>query len=350
MILQCFKAGNGDAILIQLADRLGIRRNILVDCGNLRSAFSENLSDYISKNIVPNEQIDLFIVTHPDQDHIKGALYLLDTINTGGSALRSQHLPQIWFNSRKTLTINNPTFDISADDMLKLERKLEKLDSSTWYKRITTGFEVDLYGAKITVLSPSNDTLAKYTHKYRDCDLDVGSTESDYAEGIRELFKKEWDYAQSGNEYLDEKLENAVSIAFLVEHNGKSVLTLGDATPTIVDFAIKQLIDSRGIPHLAVDAIKLSHHGSRKSLSMNFLKMVRCHNYILCTNGKKSNLPNKSTIAKLLLHPTRDRSKMVNLFFNYSDVIASLNFSEEEYHEFNFSCISNQPYGSSMSL
>jgi len=348
MILQCFKAGNGDAILIQLADRLGIRRNILVDCGNLRSAFSENLSDYISKNIVPNEQIDLFIVTHPDQDHIKGALYLLDTINTSSSSLRSHQIPQIWFNSRKTLTIKNHTLDISADDMVKLEHKLENLNGSTWYKRITVGFEVDFYGARITVLSPDIDTLAKYTDKYGD--YDVGATGSDYPEGVRELFKKEWDYAESGNEYLDEKLENAVSIAFLMEHNGKSVLMLGDATPTIVDFAIKQLIDSRGIPHLAVDAIKLSHHGSRKSLSMNFLKMVRCHNYILCTNGKKSNLPNKSTIAKLLLHPTRDRSKMVNLFFNYSDVIASLNFSEEEYHEFNFSCISNQPYGSSMSL
>lgn len=350
-MLQSFKAGNGDAILIQFTDRVNIRRNILVDGGNLRSAFSENLSNYIIKNIVSTERIDLLVVTHLDQDHIKGVLYLLETMNEGGSELRSLQIPQVWFNSRKTVSLKKPTFDISSGDMLKLENALGNLNSSTWYKRITCGFEVNLHGARITVLSPDIETLENYTDKYEDVDLDVAGQESDYALGLRELFVKERKYAESGDEYLDGKLENAVSIAFLLEDNGKSVLMLGDAIPAVVDLAIEQLLNSRGLTHLDVDVIKLSHHGSRKSISMKFLQMVRCQNYILSTNGKKSNLPNKCTIAKILLHSKRDTSQMINLFFNYSEVIQSLNFSTGEYHEHNFSCVPpNHTYGSSISL
>jgi beta-lactamase superfamily II metal-dependent hydrolase len=351
MTLQVFKAGNGDAILIQFTDRLGVRRNILVDGGNHRPAFSENLSDYLLKNIVSTESIDLLVVTHLDQDHIKGALYLLETMNDGGSELRSLQIRQVWFNSRKTVSLEKPTYDISSGDMLKLENALGNLNGSTWYKRITCGFEVNLYGARITVLSPDIGILENYTDKYVNIDLDVAGHESDHALGLRELFEKEKKYAESGDEYLDSKLENAVSIAFLLEDNGKSVLMLGDAIPAVIDLAIDQLLNSRGLTHLDVDVIKLSHHGSRKSLSMKFLQKVRCQNYIISTNGKKSNLPNKSTIAKILLHSKRHPSQMINLFFNYLEVVQSLNFSTGEYREHNFSCIPpSHSYGSSISL
>jgi hypothetical protein len=84
---------------------------------------------------------------------------------------------------------------------------------------------------------------------------------------------------------------------------------------------------------------------------MKFLEMVRTFNYILSTNGKKSNLPNKSTIAKILLHQHRDSSQMINLFFNYSEVIEVLNISPGEYREHNFQCIPpDKTYGSSILL
>ncbi|WP_367867102.1 ComEC/Rec2 family competence protein [Pedobacter sp. WC2423] len=340
--IKALKAGNGDSFLISYIGNHGKRVNIMVDGGNGRQTFEDHIRKEIESRIKKKQIIDVFIITHIDQDHIKGLIYLTEDIKNPSSPILGSSIDKYWFNSAqkdKKVTTLIRNLDVSAREMAVFESYLHTLPDIQWdiNNRLKMPMEIELYGAKITILSPNDELMAKFQTAYGN--PDVGFQSTDYKKTINELKKLENRMYNEQKEDLDEKLQNATSIAFLLEYKEKSLLYLGDAIPEIIKVSLKQILMDRKVEKLKVDAVKLSHHGSRKSLSVTMLKMIDSRKFIISTNGKKAGLPNKSTIAKILLGTERKEGERITFHFNYENFSDCLNLTVDEKRADHFECL-----------
>ena len=64
---------------------------------------------------------------------------------------------------------------------------------------------------------------------------------------------------------------------------------------------------------LRLDAVKMSHHGSRGNTSVDLVRAVQCENWLVSTNGKQFRHPDGEAIARVI----RDGGAGVKLHFNY---------------------------------
>ncbi|WP_046405244.1 MBL fold metallo-hydrolase, partial [Odoribacter sp. N15.MGS-14] len=101
--LKLLPVSNGDSIHLRFSDQDGIMRNILIDGGpakayeylNSKKKKEEGaLKELINFIRAKNEQIDLLILTHIDDDHIGGILrWFEDSLNL------NDLVKEVWFNS-----------------------------------------------------------------------------------------------------------------------------------------------------------------------------------------------------------------------------------------------------------
>jgi hypothetical protein len=105
---------------------------------------------------------------------------------------------------------------------------------------------------------------------------------------------------------------NGSSIAFLAEHDGASVLFTGDAFPEVVARSLRRLAADRGSRRVAVDAFKVSHHGSRHNLSPELLKVLDCPRFLFSSNGRRFRHPDAVAVSRIVVG-TAD----AELLFNY---------------------------------
>ena len=111
----------------------------------------------------------------------------------------------------------------------------------------------------------------------------------------------------------DKAIPNGSSIAFLLEHKGKSALFCADAFPRVLSAAIQSVIERRGLKGpLAVDVIKLSHHGSRSNTTNELMKVVKAKHYLCSTNNSYFNHPDEEALARTIV-----ASDAPTLWFNY---------------------------------
>jgi beta-lactamase superfamily II metal-dependent hydrolase len=327
MELKVIKAGNGDSLLLKFEDINNTTRNILIDGGNKKYDYDRYLKNEILELKRLEENIDLLIITHNDQDHIKGIEYLLEDSDIDKNIIKS-----IWFNYYKNKTFSNvsdPNYDVSTGEATKVQNLINKHKIPSYNKTIDTKKSINFFGSKITLLSPSIEILAKYKDKVS---ADISGSSVDYGFTISELIKGNPNIHKGINENLDNTFSNATSIAFLFEHNDKSLLLLGDALPEIIENNLKLILSERNLETIKIDLIKLSHHGSSRSSSISLLNLIDCNKFIISTNGKKANLPNKLLISKILFR---------NL----------LNFSEEEKKDYGFETLAeNYKNGYSIKL
>lgn len=103
---------------------------------------------------------------------------------------------------------------------------------------------------------------------------------------------------------------NKSSLCFLIEHDDKRILCLGDCYPsTVISW-----LDTCKIQRLKVDAVKISHHGSKNSTSMALLDRLDCPIYMISTNGKSHGHPNLETLARIA---KANKSKNTRIIINY---------------------------------
>ena len=110
----------------------------------------------------------------------------------------------------------------------------------------------------------------------------------------------------------DSSAPNGSSIALLAEYRGKAILLTGDAHASVLADSIARLLDQRGKTRLALDAFKVSHHGSRGNTNAKLLSQLDCSTYLISCNGDVHNLPDNETIGRIIHHTARP-----HLIFNY---------------------------------
>jgi len=108
----------------------------------------------------------------------------------------------------------------------------------------------------------------------------------------------------------DEKPANGASIALLLSYEGKKVLMGGDAFPSVISRSIESL--SPYAP-LAVDVLKIPHHGSQKNVNRELVEKVPSAQFVFYSNGATHGHPDPEGVARVVKYAGRD----AKIVFNY---------------------------------
>lgn len=330
--VKILEANHGDSILISCEDTSGVF-NILIDGGTSttfrygqRQRYAGALCTALDKIKDKGQQIDLLVLTHIDDDHINGLIKAFEA-----DGYLSELVECIWFNSSRLITQYFDTSEIPENNILLTDnsphtsiqqgKDLEKLLDDMKCKRapLIISSQVHSIGPfTFKILSPTKNKLEKLLHAWPS-QSESGATSShnnDYKLSFEEI------WAQDRFEE-DSSIYNGSSIAFLLEVDNKKMLFLGDAHNQILVESIRELGFSE-TNKLHLDLVKVSHHGSQYNTSSEFLSLLQASRYVISTNGSKHGLPNKRTIARIIMQTDG------KIFFNYEDVIKPLLLDSEK--------------------
>ena len=161
--IRALRAGQGDCFILTYGN--GIKnRYIIIDGGMGKECFQQ-LREFINNIKKNNEYIELAILTHFDNDHIDGFIQILKDKSIDSSVIK-----KIWFNYGTELSEYLKTekqLQIYVDELSKQTSKEQGKD---FYEKIQTNqIELEpiikaldvykMFGAKITILSPSVEQL-----------------------------------------------------------------------------------------------------------------------------------------------------------------------------------------------
>jgi ribonuclease BN (tRNA processing enzyme) len=238
MKITMMKAGYGDCFLIETKKNDGLPYNILVDGGTGDSYDGrEKNRDYFFPYLRENK-IDLMILTHIDDDHIKGIQRLFkDLLKKKHEQLRSK-IMKVIYNSpyatalylgrpyakpqKEEQKMNNGNISASsAQNVQQLLCNLDRLGDEVIVvddKKIKEKRNISEQGIKITFLSPTKETLEDYYKKY---EIDIGKAlknKVDKAKGNISKCKIEDDYKET-----IEELKRNTDCEELTDYNRASI-------------------------------------------------------------------------------------------------------------------------------
>lgn len=316
MKIKFLKAGKGDAILIHCNEY-----NILIDGGNDYTYVEQELNEIYNKG----KHLDLVIVTHHDDDHIAGIINLANDINSNRYGSEKDFIKKIIFNSPKAIKNNLDSTYLSYDQANKLNNLLGSLNCEH-IMGDSSSQTIILGDLSIDIIAPFKTELIKYAENST-AQL-AGGKKCDWNNSLAELRSYCDDIS------LDTSPSNKTSIACIVSFNKKQILLPGDSTPDVLAIALQNWAKVKNVDKIKFDLVKLPHHGSYRNISKDLIELIDCNKYVIMTNGGNSYLPDKKTFCKIL---KINNHKHINFFFNYENVISSLNFLDEELKLFNFS-------------
>lgn len=331
MEIKFLKAGTGDSILVQHKSY-----NIIIDGGNDSKYLLSEVDNIFSKG----QSIDLLIITHHDDDHIKGIIDLLNYVNENEYNKDLGFIKKVIFNSPRIvhgkLLDNNANY-LSYKQAYDVEELLSRTQAD--WKRYTDKSEsLKFDDLVIDILSPTDEDLENYS-------VQKGA----YLTGD---FKCDWDSPMDKLERyiddssIDKSISNKSSIVLKLQTGNKAILLTGDTTPDRLETVLTKLKNKNDGNLVKFDIVKLPHHGSYRSITKKIIEKIKCNTFIVSTNSKKHFLPNKRTLLKILKYSDRTERQPINFIFNYEETINKLEITNKDKKEYNFILTpNNKPYG-----
>ncbi|MEO6394102.1 MAG: hypothetical protein ABIP75_19765 [Pyrinomonadaceae bacterium] len=328
--IEMLPADEGDCLWIEYGSETDPHR-MIIDAGRKRAyqALIERLEAL-------DQPVDLFVMTHIDDDHIFGAVPLFADARVNDTTFKD-----IWYNCYSHLdpTIaRRPPADLLGPKNGEIFAALLLKGKFPWNEAFDQGAtvvvtetgdlpRVELPGdLTLTLLSPTWESLTAlkgFWERERE-DMEPGD-----ATAALEIFSDRRNLQPDvlgGLIDLDDLLEhsykpdskepNGSSIAFLAEHDGHAVLFTGDAHPPILERSIERLLIEREQMVLPLDAFKISHHGSKNNTSVKLLDLVDCRRFLISTNGTRHEHPDPEAIARIL-NRNHQENDPTELYFNY---------------------------------
>jgi beta-lactamase superfamily II metal-dependent hydrolase len=351
--IEMLKAAWGDCLWIEYGNSTKPFR-ILID-GGITSTY-ESVKRRVLELPEGKRHIDLFVITHIDEDHIAGSVKLLGRLNELGLTFGD-----IWFNGYEHLEKMQEEQEAEDDLMGGLHGEflsaLIKAGKLNWNEAfqgeaILVRNKGKLPVAKLpgkmklTILSPTRQNLIDLIPEWNKNLEDTPIRNDRSIETVlavldqRAALRPEDDFddrlgrveIKINNDRDIEKAEqlsysedtakpNGSSIAFLMEYTDpedkleKKCLMTGDAFPSVIKKSLERLPSYDG-SKIKIDLLKLSHHGSRNNTSVDLLKLLNCTHYFFSSSGQKFYHPDKETVARVLIHGRGQRQPQ--LYFNYA--------------------------------
>jgi hypothetical protein len=322
--IELLPARYGDCLWLEYGQNNDIHR-VLIDGGpvDTYAAIDRRL-----QQVPMGERVfELVVLTHVDADHLEGLVRLF----------AEKPLPfvvrSVWFNGWRQMKKSHGLLGAVQGEFLSallVERVPDAWSPSAppWVVPSTGPLpRLPLPGGlAITLLSPTPKKLQAMAKAWSSAVREAGFAPGNLAAAWKQLAAKKKFLPKSGllgaapdldallkKQFLkDQAKPNGSSIAFLAEFEGKSALFLADAHPDTVAESIKRLCDERGVARLAVDAVKVAHHGSARNTSDALVKLIDSRRWLISTNGDQFKHPDKACMARILKH-----GKPRELWFNY---------------------------------
>lgn len=325
--IELLPAKQGDAIWVEYGNSDRTRR-IMIDAGPI-DAWPE-VEAKLKTLPAGDKRAEAVVITHVDTDHIEGIIRMF-------AEKRNKWLiapEDIWFNGFRHMKESQLLGGMEGDYLSALlhHRAFANWNVKFGQKSVVVIPDQDLPvktledGMKITLLSPDKEKLEKMADKWEDDvtgkNLRPGDLESAWARLLTETKYNmpqgilggagEIDEAVRKQLNADSSKANGSSIAFLAEFEGKRCLFLADAHHTVISKSLKKLIPP-GKTRLKVDAVKVSHHGSRNNISKTLMSLIDAQHFLISTNGAKFDHPDEPAILAIIQGSVRDPE----LWFNY---------------------------------
>ncbi|MES9990667.1 MAG: MBL fold metallo-hydrolase [Candidatus Thiodiazotropha sp.] len=325
LTIEMLPADEGDALWIEYGS--DPKRHILIDCGR-KTAYREIIKRFEND---ANLNLELFVMTHVDADHISGAVPLLQDDRFGATRVKD-----IWFNGWRHLNGMHKKSDRETPGTLSAKQG-EYFGALLWDRGYPWNESFDGYavvidddaplpkielagGMTLTLLAPDHDKLVEMRQRWED-DLQTNDPNKhldpgDFERALELLgrdSRNRPDVLGRGHEgpvvvsellnipfLADTSEPNGSSIAFLAEYDDQAILFAGDAHAPQLESSLNRLLADRGKDILKLDALKMSHHGSARNNSSTLLEMIDCQRYLISTNGSRHHHPDPAALARVL--------------------------------------------------
>jgi hypothetical protein len=321
--IEMLPAGHGDSLLITYGQPDAPHR-VLIDGGpyyafeDAKIVERETLANRLRALIAAGEPLELLVITHVDADHIEGAVKLL------ASRTAELVIEDVWFNGWRHLLPQPP--GVLGPVQGEMLSGLIQDQGLTWNGAFDGAAvavtpdeslpQVTLPGGmSLTLLSPTPPKLETLADVWADVLRQEGLDPDAPDEALARLRKskrlrpvvlarEEINIPELAEEEFegDDSEANGSSIAFVAEYDGKRCLFSGDAHPSVLEPAVRQLLEGRGECRLHLDAFKIPHHGSKSNISRALLELLACPNYLVSTNGNYFDHPDREAMARIIVH------------------------------------------------
>jgi beta-lactamase superfamily II metal-dependent hydrolase len=299
--IEMLPAQRGDALWITYGEE-GDLHHVLIDGGpkeTLATVVPE-LERRIAELPGSTNRLELLVVTHIDADHIQGILSLLS------GPKRVKLFRDVWFNGFKHLgLLGGPEGEMLTAELDQEPGRWNKAFKGGPVVLPDTGKPPTIKlrgGLELTLLTPTAEALAKLAPKWEKEVLNAGLVPGVGAQVPRTWKREEFlgfdiDAAAAAPYSRDRAEPNGSSITFIASYAGKRVLCAADAHSEMLAAGLDRLGPG---PH-EVNAVKLSHHGSRGNVHLGFLERVQSPNWLISTNGANFGHPHAESLARIVV-------------------------------------------------
>lgn len=372
VIIKSYPVKGGDCFLVKYEGK-----NFLIDSG-YKTTSDRLISDLkcLSDN---GEKLDLLIITHIDNDHIGGAISLLEEDKV-------IQIDEVWYNGylqvfdvreglKRTdrvselkikniissniqcISKDNGNYEIGYEEAKSLEELLfnkkvtinNKFNGEAIYSSMKYSF--DDADIEFRFLSPSTNTIEELKEEWKSVlqEYDYYGEERNIADmpkafefyytNDKEVGAYTYEMSRKENETLDaerlskvdnkldDKVINRSSLAFILRIKEKNLLFLGDSNPADIAYQLNKLIGENE-RYKNISLMKVSHHGSKYNTNNLLLSIVNTESFLISTDGSpvKDGVPSKphlETVARILYNEPQ-----ATLFFTYPE-----NYYSENMHQ-----------------
>lgn len=360
--LEVRRARKGDCLLLHYGDESDPRL-IMID-GGPSSVYAPHLKPRLqelrkARQLAKEEPlpVDLLMVSHVDDDHIKGILDLTKELITAQDQQKplSVRVRALWHNAFEDIINSTPdeltaafgkTFgtaslgkEVSADMTLDVgEREPEEV--VVWNLKalasIAQGAQLRNDAAKLKFSrNPQFDGKLIFADEGAAAPVEVGEGLTFTVAGpmlpeLQKLHAKHQEWLVSLKKegktpadvlaaYVDKSVPNLSSIVVLAEAGGKKILFTGDARGDKILEGLEQIgLLKKKTGKLKVNVLKVPHHGSSNNLETGFFKRITADHYVFSGNGEHGN-PERESL-EMLLEARGDAKYTIHLTYPIDEI------------------------------
>jgi hypothetical protein len=309
--LEALAAKHGDCLLLHWGDA-SHPRLALIDGGpaGVYTRFLRKRLEELRRARRDPLPLDLAMLSHVDDDHIRGLLDLtgrLEELDTNGQSLPWE-IEELWFNGFDDIVgnVQARAFGVSFDPAavparahhagatiasvgqgrtLRDRARNLALPLNGGDPLLLGGFTWQFDGGlELAVLGPRKKRLDEFRKAWDE-----------------ELAKKGWATRTASAEvaaFLDKSPFNLASIVVLARLGSRTMLLTGDARGDDIEEGLREDGFLSG-SSMKVNVLKVPHHGSDRNVDTAFFRTVKADHYVISGNGEHGN-PEVSTLEMIL--------------------------------------------------
>jgi len=335
--IELLPAGYGDSLVVEYGTKTS-RHQILIDAGP--SHFWEGVQAELMRRT--KDRYEVFVITHVDEDHIGGAISVLDDPNL------KHRVDDVWFNgfvhcreggnvlgpvNGEQLTERIVTGGFGWNRGFAWSPGMDRFGSDDVGGPVVVPSTGDLPsvdlpgGARAVLLSPSGPKLASMAKTWEKEVLKAHLVPGAGAGGhtaapaphdrprpaLPDPLDEEAVKTMAAHNDRDGSPANGSCIAFILEFEDKRLLLGADSHATVVAPNLKRYAQEVGEERVRLDLVKMAHHGSNANISTAVVDLVDCDRWLISTNGENYGHPDDSAIAKVITSQTHP----VTFYCNY---------------------------------